>query len=244
MPAQPLLSSTSLVDEVVAVVDQQLQAHAAAPPRVAASRAAPRQRGSGDGKRVDQVRLALHPARDVPLGGGQPGAAPAPAAADAPPSTSAPDRASRVGSPPAPTGAAGQPASPNRQAPRRRSSPVRRVAGQRHRQQQQRQSACARPPRSRLAVLASHRWGDRRADRPQSRQSCQGLSGHARRSREGGGDTTLASQPTSDDPESSQPPPPRVSVPQRTAPAENDIEFRNDASGCSGTTVTRGCRRR
>src|SRR5436190_1035257 len=57
-----------------------------------------------------------------------------------------------------------------------------------------------------IASLAS--WGDRRADRPQSRQAAKLLSGHARRSREGGGDTTLASQPSGDMRESSQPPPP------------------------------------
>ena len=73
--------------------------------------------------------------------------------------------------------------------------------------------ACARPPRSRSSAVPTV-GGDLRADRPQSRQAAKLLSGHARRSREGDGDTTLASQPQGDDPESSQPPPSRVSCPQ------------------------------
>ena len=53
------------------------------------------------------------------------------------------------------------------------------------------------------------------------------LSGHARRSREGGGDTTLESQPSGDVRESSQPPPTRVSAPQQTTLTDDDSEFGN-----------------
>ena len=62
MPAQPLLSAAALVDEVVAMVDQQLQL--AQPlltrPRMIEPRLAKRR--PGDGERVDRVRLAAHPA--------------------------------------------------------------------------------------------------------------------------------------------------------------------------------------
>jgi hypothetical protein len=62
VPAQPLLSSTALVDEIIAMVDQQLQLpqpRLLRPWRVEQRLA---QRGSRDRERVDQVRLAPHPA--------------------------------------------------------------------------------------------------------------------------------------------------------------------------------------
>src|SRR5262249_49948687 len=78
--------------------------------------------------------------------------------------------------------------------------------------------------------------GDRRADRPQSRQAAKLLSGHVRRSREGGGDTTLASRQKADNRESSQPPPTRVSVRNQTTPEQRDIEFGNDARAVGSST--------
>jgi hypothetical protein len=69
--------------------------------------------------------------------------------------------------------------------------------------------------------------GDRRADRPQSRQAARLLSGHARRSREGDGDTRLARRRYADIRESSQPPPSRVSAHDPTTPTEHDIELWN-----------------
>jgi short-subunit dehydrogenase len=59
-----------------------------------------------------------------------------------------------------------------------------------------------------MGIVADHR----------ERQQATLLSGHARRSREGGGDTTLASQPTCDVRESSQPPPTQVSCAHQTPP--------------------------
>ena len=100
------------------------------------------------------------------------------------------------------------------------------------RRQQPSTSTCVRPLRSRsLRSPPTDAGGDRRADRPHSRQAAKLLSGHARRSREGGGDTTLASQITrADSPKWSQPPLTRVCVVDQTPPpTENDSEFGNVA---------------
>ena len=63
MPAQPLLRPAALVDEIVAVVDQQLQLakRLLVRPRPAQVRLA--QRRPRDRERVDRVRLAARPAR-------------------------------------------------------------------------------------------------------------------------------------------------------------------------------------
>jgi hypothetical protein len=70
MPAQPLLSAAPFVDEVVAMHNQQLQLAQAlfTGPRSVEARLA--QRRSGSGERVDRVRLPACPA-DPPLGRGQ-----------------------------------------------------------------------------------------------------------------------------------------------------------------------------
>ena len=145
------------------MVDQQLQL---TQPRLLGSRRVEQrlaQRGSGDGKRVDQVRLAPHPPA-TPLGGGQPGRhphQPLPMLLQRPLQTARHVSAvlQRPQAPPA------NPLRPTGQAPRRRSSPVRRAAGQRHRQQQQRQSACARPPRSRSWSSPPYRWAEATGER-------------------------------------------------------------------------------
>jgi hypothetical protein len=71
VPAQTLLRPTPLVDEVVSVVDQQLQL---AQPSLLGPWPIEQglaQRSPRDGERVDQVRLAAHPATP-PLRCGQP----------------------------------------------------------------------------------------------------------------------------------------------------------------------------
>jgi hypothetical protein len=62
VPTQPLLRTTSLADEIVAMVDQQLQL--AQPSLFGPWRVEPRlaQSSPSDGERVDQIRLASHPA--------------------------------------------------------------------------------------------------------------------------------------------------------------------------------------
>ena len=67
MPAQPLLDPAAFVDEVFAVIDQELQLPVGllVRPRTAQTRLA--QRGPRDRQRVDRVRLATRPAR-TPLG--------------------------------------------------------------------------------------------------------------------------------------------------------------------------------
>src|SRR5579859_6842466 len=217
VPAQPLLTAASFVDEVVAVVDQQLplaQPRLLRPGRVEQRLA---QSSTGDGERVDQIRLAAHPAPPPAPARSTSAAHARVAAAHA--AASAPGHASRAGSPPTPTASAGQPASTRTPARRDHSSPRSRAGGRPRQQRQQRRSACARPPRSRSSVSPPHRsgaTGERtgltQGNRPSSYQvTLDGLG-------KGGGDTTLASQPTGDDPESSQPPPTRVSCHHRTPP--------------------------
>src|SRR5438067_1705321 len=62
LAAEPLLTATAFVDEIVAVVDEQLQL---AQPRLLEPRRVQHRLskgGSSDGERLDQVRLAAHPA--------------------------------------------------------------------------------------------------------------------------------------------------------------------------------------
>jgi hypothetical protein len=63
VPAQPLLGSAPLVDEIVAVIDEQLQVteDLLVGPRPAQVGLA--QRSPGDGERVDRVRLPTRSAR-------------------------------------------------------------------------------------------------------------------------------------------------------------------------------------
>ena len=78
------------------------------------------------------------------------------------------------------------------------------------------------------------RWGRPASGQTSIEAAATLLSGHARRSRDGGGDTTLASQPKDDMREWSQPPPTRVCKAHRTPPpAEDDIEFGNVTRCCS-----------
>src|SRR5205814_3437303 len=78
MPAQPLLCAAALVDEVVAMIDQQLElpVDTLVWPRLAQVRLS--ERCPGDRERVDRVRFASGSSRP-PLGGRSASAAPAPA---------------------------------------------------------------------------------------------------------------------------------------------------------------------
>jgi hypothetical protein len=66
---------------------------------------------------------------------------------------------------------------------------------------------CARPPRSRSLTSPPSVEGRPASGQASIEAAAKLLSGHARRSREGGGDTTLASQLSGDMRESGQPPP-------------------------------------
>ena len=63
MPTQPLLRAPALVDEVVAVIDQQLQLAQPLLTRARVIKAWLAQHRTRDGKRVDRIGLAAHPAR-------------------------------------------------------------------------------------------------------------------------------------------------------------------------------------
>ena len=61
MPTQPLLRPPPLVDEIIAMIDQQLQVTKRLLVRARATQPRLPQRGPGDGERVDRVRLAARP---------------------------------------------------------------------------------------------------------------------------------------------------------------------------------------
>jgi hypothetical protein len=80
-------------------------------------------------------------------------------------------------------------------------------------------------------LIASIRCGRPASGQTSIEAAARLLSGHARRSREGGGDTTPASRQPADTRESSQPPPTRVSAHHQTTPHERDIECENVTDG-------------
>jgi hypothetical protein len=62
MPAQPLLGAAALVDQIVAVIDQQLELPVDPLVRPGPAQARLPERGTGDRERVDRVRLAARAA--------------------------------------------------------------------------------------------------------------------------------------------------------------------------------------
>ena len=196
VPAQPLLAATPLGDEVVAVIDQQLQLAQrllagawAVQPRLL-------QRRPGDRERVDRVRLAPRPAAPA-LRRRQPRRHPHQPLAllNQRPLEAARHVPAILNRP--------QPLPAERASPRSaRSSSDRSLRSPSctaelvDRDRGQRVLVYVHPDHDHSTRLQTGR-GDRRADRPQSRPNATLLSGHARRSREGGGDTTLASRQTS-----------------------------------------------
>ena len=194
VPAQPLLGPPPLVDQVVAVVDQQLQLAQAllTRPRMIEPRLA--QRRPGDRECVDRVRLAAR-AASTALRRHQLRRHPH-------------QRLARLQQRPLerPGQLSAVLNSPGALA-RQRARPGEQLAGGRGRRLRQRASGLVDgDSRQRLLVHvhSDHDHSDRllqRRGRPASGQTsieaaAKLLSGHARRSREGGGDTTLASQPT------------------------------------------------
>ena len=197
VPAQPLLSPPSLVDQVVAVIDQQLQLAQPLLTRRADGRAAARAAPPCDGERVDRVGLAAR-AAGTPLRRHQLRRYPHQPLARR---RAASARAHAVSCRQSSSAHSRSDASDADQTSNSDAEPA--VS-----------SASAAPGlvdgdrRQRLLVHvhSDHDHSDRllqRRGRPASGQTsieaaATLLSGHARRSREGGGDTTLASQPTGD----------------------------------------------
>jgi hypothetical protein len=197
MPAQPLLGPPPLVDEIVTVVDEQLQIteDRLARPRPRKPRLA--KRSSCDRERVDRVRLATLTA-GPPLG----------------------HRQLRRHTHLLLTNREQLPFQPTRQPPAvlerpqplsaERRGPVDQLvaadpdgllvehpAGLVNRDSRHRLLVYVHSDHDHLARLQS-RWGRPASGQTSLEAAATLLSGHARRSREGGGDTTLASQPSSD----------------------------------------------
>ena len=102
---------------------------------------------------------------------------------------------------------------------------------------------CTSTPITIIRDRLHSRWGRPASGQTSIEARATLLSGHARRSRDGGGDTTLASQPSGDIRESSQPPPTRVCATHRTPPpTENDIEFGNDPRAVGSYSERAGTR--
>ena len=207
MPTQPLLRPPSLVDEIVAVIDEQLELPVDGFVGPRAAQIGLSQRRPRDRERVDRVRLAARPAARVAQ-------APSASAAPAP----APHR-SRAAAAPASASVAGNPRPPT--AARRRS----RSPGE-HFVATHRDLFSSSLPTGLVDRDSGHRLlvdvhsdhdhqhpppiavgGDRRADRPQSRRKPRSyqvtLDGLGRRRRHNAGQSA-----SGDIRESSQPPPP------------------------------------
>ena len=206
MPAQPLLRSPPLVDEIVAVIDQQLElpVDALVWPRPAQVRLS--QRRPGDRERVDRVRLAARPA-GAPLR--RPSASAAPAPAPHPRrAAAAPASASAAGSPRPPTAAPRRAPPPSRAARRcRPGSSSRRASGRPRRPRRRSPTACVRPLRSRSSDRLLSRWGRPASGQTSLEAKATLLSGHARRSRSAAA-TQRWTSALGRHSELSQPPPP------------------------------------
>ncbi len=207
MPAQPLLRPAALVDEIVAVVDQQLQlpVDLLVGPRPAQVRLA--QRRACDRERVDRVRLAARPAgpslrhrqlrrhphqlltrrEQLPL---QP-ARQLPAVLDRP------QPLARRAPPPSRAARRCRPATVCSSSIRPASSTATAVTD----------CLCTSTPITIISIASTAVGGDRRADRPQSRRKPRSyqvtLDGLGRRRRHNAGKSALGRHS-----ESSQPPPP------------------------------------
>jgi hypothetical protein len=194
MPAQPLMDTAAFVDDRVAVVDKQLQFPGRAPRRAAGASGPVRveQHGRQRARRSGRTCRGLDP-RVVP----GPSASAAPAQAPGPPRAAAAlASASAFGNPRAPT-ATPPPGLPPTRAVRRRqpeSSP-RQACGRPRPLRPRSPTACGRPLRSRSSPSPSNsRWGRPASGQTSIEAKATLLSGHTRRSRDGGGDTTLGSQ--------------------------------------------------
>jgi len=192
VPTQPLLAAAALVDEVVAVQHQQLQFAQALLARTRPIQVRLPQRRPRRCERVDRVRLAA-PAAGTPLGRGQSRRHPHEPLARG--DQLALERAAHM------TAVLDRPQALAVERRRPGEQPLL-AAGQRPLGQQ--------PPalidggrRQRLLVhvhsdhdhgIASYRWGRPASGQASLEAAAKLLSGHARRSREGGGDTTLASR--------------------------------------------------
>ncbi len=159
MPAQPLLRAAALVDEIVAVIDQQLDLPVDVLVRPRPAQIWLPQRGSGDRERIDRVRLAASSGRR---------AAPARSASAAPAPASSPAREQLPFEPagelpavldrPQPLrGRAPTPSRAARRCPPR--SPSRRAVGRPRRRPPRSPTACVRPVRSRSSASPPSRWG-------------------------------------------------------------------------------------
>ena len=195
LPAQPLLGASPLVDQVVAMIDEQLQLaqRVLARPRMIEVRFA--QGCPGHRERVDRVRPTASTA-GAPLGRHQLRRHPHQRLTD---SKQPPLQGTRQ-----------LPAILNRPQPLRieRGRPGDKFG--RGADGQLRDSApdlVDGNRRQRLLVhvhsdhdhgIASYRWGRPASGQTSLEAAATLLSGHAQRSREGGGDTTLESQPTGD----------------------------------------------
>src|SRR5204862_5936902 len=126
---------------------------------------------------------------------------------------------------------------------RQRARPGKQVAGRRGRRLRQPAPGLVDGNRGQRLLVHVHtdhdhsdrllqRWGRPASGQTSLEAAAKLLSGHARRSREGGGDTTLESQPSGDVRESSQPPSPEsLPLTGRHHDVENDSEFTNVPGG-------------
>ena len=228
MPAQPLLRPPPLVDEIVAVVDQQLQITKDLLVRARPAQVRLAQRRPCDRERVDRVRLAARPARP-PLRHRQLRRHPHQLLTRRR-AAAAPANASAAGSPRPPTtarspSAAAQPSSSS--LPTSTVRLVEQPAGLVDRDRSHRLLVYVHSDHDHQDRLLN-RWGRPASGQTSIEAKATLLSGHARRSRYGGGDTTLDSQPSGDIRNRvSRRRPSLRQLTGRHHHVENDIEFGN-----------------
>ena len=170
MPAQPLLRAPPLVDEIVAVIDQQLQLAVdplvrPRPLRSGSRRAARAIASASIGSDLPRVRPARR-SGTVSFGGTRTSSSPTPSSCR----SSQPRQLPAVLDRPQPlTRRAPRPSRAARRC--RPGPPSRRAAGRPRRRRPPSPTACARPAPITIIQIASIAvGGDRRADRPQSRR--------------------------------------------------------------------------
>ena len=208
------------------MVDQQLQLPQPLLTRTRAFQPRLPQRRPGDRERVDRVRLAAHPARP-PLRRHQLRRHP-----HQPLARSDQRPLERTGQLPAvlerPQPLLARATPPTEQLLPSPARSAQRPAGRPRRRRPPSATACARPPQHDHSDRLLNHWGRPASGQASLEAAAKLLSGHARRSREGGGDTTLASRPPRRHPgiESAAANP--SLCPHRTPPpADDDSEFGN-----------------
>ena len=227
VPAQPLLRPTALVDEIITMIDQQLELTKRLLIRARTTQPRLAQRGSRDSKRIDRVGLAPRATRAT-LGRHQLRRhSHELLALSQQPSLQRPSQLPTVLKRPQPIAAQLRRPGHELTVDSTNRLLLEHPPGLIDCDRRQRVLVHVHSDHDHLVRLL-HRWGRPASGQASLEAAAKLLSGHARRSREGGGDTTLASQPSGDMREKSQRPPPEsLPLTGRHHDVDNDSECGN-----------------